>query len=403
MQKSHYNNLSQALQKQILDDRKSGWVNPHRTNDEDAVRRDPSHDKSNLWRPAYVRDTEKILHLPFYNRYADKTQVFSFYHNDDITRRGLHVQLVSRIARNIGAVLGLNLDLIEAISLGHDIGHTPFGHAGEQFLDELLSAHTELHFNHNIQSARVLDVLFSRNLSLQTLDGIISHNGEIERERYVPTNNRSFAVFDASVQACYKDPKANKELSPATLEGCVMRISDIIAYLGKDRQDAEIAHIIDKDYTFQSKYIGNTNAPIINNLIVDIIENSYRKDCISMSPEVYQELMEAKEENSRVIYQAPKVKEEYENTIRPMFRQLYEKLLSDVENRRKDSLIYRHHIEYIEHSQSYYKAYSDYQEEEPNLIVADYIASMTDDYFLALYEKLFPESRQRIEFHSYFD
>lgn len=81
--------------------------------------------------PAFVRDVEKIMHSPYYNRYADKTQVFSFYKNDDISHRALHVQLVSRIARNIGRMLGLDLDLIEAVALGHDIGHTPFGHAGE--------------------------------------------------------------------------------------------------------------------------------------------------------------------------------------------------------------------------------------------------------------------------------
>ena len=110
-----YDKLSEELQNKIVSDRKNGYVNPRRFNDEDVVRRDMEHDKQNLWRPAFVRDTEKILHLPFYNRYADKTQVFSFYHNDDITRRALHVQLVSRIARNKGAVLGLNLVLIEAI------------------------------------------------------------------------------------------------------------------------------------------------------------------------------------------------------------------------------------------------------------------------------------------------
>lgn len=105
--------------------------------DEMAIRRDNSKDKSTIWRPAFTRDVDKIMHSAYYNRYSDKTQVFSFYKNDDIKRRALHVQLVSRIARNIGQVLGLNLDLIEAIALGHDLGHTPFGHAGEDFLREL--------------------------------------------------------------------------------------------------------------------------------------------------------------------------------------------------------------------------------------------------------------------------
>lgn len=130
------------IAKTVLEDRKDHRENPYAFSDADIVRRAPAHDIANLWRPAFVRDIEKILHNPYYNRYSDKTQVLSAYQNDDISRRALHVQLVARIARNIGRMLGLNEDLIEAISLGHDIGHTPFGHAGERFLNELYHAHT---------------------------------------------------------------------------------------------------------------------------------------------------------------------------------------------------------------------------------------------------------------------
>ena len=132
-----YNRIDEDLQQKIISNRESHCINPYAFKDEMAFRRNNDIDKANLWRPVFVRDVEKIMHLPYYNRYADKTQVFSFKNNDDITRRAQHVQLVSRIARNIGSVLGLNLDLIEAIALGHDIGHTPFGHAGERFLSEL--------------------------------------------------------------------------------------------------------------------------------------------------------------------------------------------------------------------------------------------------------------------------
>ena len=141
-----YNTLSEELQNRISDDKKIRKESYFKFYDQDAVRRNPERDKANLIRTAFVRDIEKILHLPVYNRYADKTQVFSLYNNDDITRRALHVQLVSRIARNIGTVLGLNLDLIEAIALGHDIGHTPFGHAGEVFLSEILYNETKRYF-----------------------------------------------------------------------------------------------------------------------------------------------------------------------------------------------------------------------------------------------------------------
>ena len=130
--------LSPELVERIAADRASGHVNPYRCNDDQVIRRsDRAADKGTLMRPAFMRDTEKILHLPAYTRYAGKTQVFSFRSNDDLSRRGLHVQLVSRIARDIGRALGLNCDLIEAIGLGHDLGHTPFGHAGERFLNDI--------------------------------------------------------------------------------------------------------------------------------------------------------------------------------------------------------------------------------------------------------------------------
>ena len=167
-QKMCIRDRSKPLQERIREEKKQGTARDFSCHEEDALRRDPGRDRPNLWRPAYVRDVEKIMHCPFYNRYADKTQVFSFYKNDDISRRALHVQLVSRIARNIGGVLGLNLDLTEAIALGHDIGHTPFGHAGERFLNELYHNRTNRYFNHNVHSVRVLDTLFCRNLSLQT-------------------------------------------------------------------------------------------------------------------------------------------------------------------------------------------------------------------------------------------
>ena len=127
---SKYENLSKEISERIEQDIKDGTRPAFAAKSADALRRNPEQDKESIWRPAYLRDVDKIMHSPYYNRYTDKTQVFSFYKNDDITRRALHVQLVSRIARSIGSVLNLNLDLIEAIALGHDIGHTPFGHAG---------------------------------------------------------------------------------------------------------------------------------------------------------------------------------------------------------------------------------------------------------------------------------
>ena len=401
--KLNYHCLSPELTERIQADRQNGWVNPYRCRENQAVRRDPERDSQPmLWRPAYVRDTEKVLHLPIYNRYADKTQVFSFYHNDDITRRALHVQLVSRIARNIGSVLGLNLDLIEAIALGHDIGHTPFGHAGERFLSELLYQNTGRYFNHNVHSVRVLDTLFARNLTLQTLDGILCHNGEFEQQEYRPKYGKTFQMLDDETEACYRTGgEAIRRLVPSTLEGCVVRICDMIAYLGKDRQDARTAHIIPPDYQFSTENIGTENAAIINNLTVDMIENSYGKDYILLSEKAYQELKQAKRENYQAIYQNEAINRQYDELIRPMFVEVYAKLLDDICAGREDSLIFRHHIAFVEQQQTYY-SHSNYRLEEPNQIVVDYIASMTDDYFIALHRELFPDSPYRIDYHSYF-
>ncbi len=399
-----YNMLSEELQNRIISDRKEHWENPCKFPDEKIVRRRADTDKPNLWRPAFVRDTEKILHLPVYNRYADKTQVFSFYRNDDITRRALHVQLVSRIARNIGSVLGLNQDLIEAISLGHDIGHTPFGHAGESYLSELLHNETGRYFNHNVHSTRVLDVIFRRNISLQTLDGILCHNGELEQQEYRPKANLDFIEYDRENEACCVEGKpAIERLVPSTLEGCVVRISDMIAYLGKDRQDAVTAGIISGTAKFSSEEIGTENATIINNLIVDIIENSYRKEFISLSEKAFRDLTTAKNENYRLIYKCEAVSSVNENTIKPMMRDVYYRILDDLKKEDKNSFVYRHHIKYITDNIRHYDEEFRYETENPNQIAVDYIASMTDDYFIDLHRLLFPDSAYRAEYISYFD
>ncbi|MGI6737050.1 MAG: deoxyguanosinetriphosphate triphosphohydrolase family protein [Anaerovoracaceae bacterium] len=396
-----YRQLPSDLEAQIAADIRAGRMHPGSFREEEAIRRDPRHDRSTLLRPSSIRDIDKILHLPLYNRYADKTQVFSFYNNDDITRRALHVQLVSRIGRNIGRLLRLNLDLIEAIALGHDLGHTPFGHAGESCLDRVLQQAAGLHFNHNVQSARVLDRLFRRNVSLQTLDGILCHNGEFAQSEYRPQRGKTFADFDRAMERCTETGKtAIEHLVPMTLEGCVVRISDMIAYLGKDRQDAVTARIIDSEDIFQSSVIGRHNAEIINNLVVDIVTSSYGRDCLQLSEEAYRDLRRSKAENFRYIYQNEDTNPEY-GSIGPMFERLFAKLLDDLRRGDRDSIIWRHHLHFIEEQTRYYGG-TDYEHEQPERIVADYMASMTDDYFLDLYSWLFPDEPVGIRYHSYF-
>ncbi len=396
----NYEKLSDNISEQIKKDRRNDNLSAFGFNEENALRRDNERDKATAIRTAFIRDTDKIIHCPYFNRYADKTQVFSFYKNDDITHRILHVQLVSRIARTIGKALCLNLDLIEAIALGHDIGHTPFGHEGENFLDELLFSHTGRHFSHNIQSVRVLDKIFPYNITLQTLNGIAAHDGEMELSEYHPKPLDSFAEFDMQIEACFADKKNVRKLVPATLEGCVMRISDIIAYLGKDRQDAERAHII-SNAEFESGAIGSYNAEIINNLIVNIVENSYKKPYIKMDEEHFAALKKAKADNYELIYKNDSVKSAMRETVQPMMARVYERLLSDLVNSNFASPIFTHHISFV--NKAHYKRDIPYEETEPNQLVTDYIASMTDDYFVDLYSHLFPNDKPQIEYKGYFE
>lgn len=380
-------------------EKKSGTFADFSCKEEDAVRRDNSQDVSTVWRSAFIRDTDKILHCPFYNRYADKTQVFSFYKNDDITRRSLHVQLVSRTARTIGKALNLNDELIESIALGHDIGHTPFGHSGERLLDEMLFGSAGLHFSHNIHSVRVLDRLFPLNLSLQTLSGIAGHDGEFEISQYSPKPLSGFAEFDCQMDNCYKDKANVKKLVPSTLEGCVVRITDIIAYLGKDRQDAERAHIAKYD-SYNESGIGATNPEIINNLMVNIIENSYGKPYIMLDKEHFEALTRVKRDNYDRIYKNSTVLNEIDIKIRPMMEKVFKRLLSDLKSGKSDSPIMRHHVNYVCNLK--YDRNIPYTEEQPEMIVTDYIASMTDDYFVDLFSYLFPKEPCPVKYHGYF-
>lgn len=367
-----------------------------------AKRRNQDYDKESIWRPAYVRDVDKIMHSPYYNRYTDKTQVFSFYKNDDITRRALHVQLVSRIARTIGEALNLNLDLIEAISLGHDIGHTPFGHAGERFLSEVYRAETGRYFNHNVHSIRVLDGIFPLNITLDTLDGIIGHNGEFEMSEYRPSVMNSFEEFDKMVEGCYVDEMNILKIIPSTLEGCVVRVCDIIAYLGKDRQDAIRADLIGSHSALGNGSIGTVNQEIINNLMVNIIEHSYGKPYIMLDEEHYMGLKHAKRVNYEQIYHRENLTNMLDQTVKPMIQRLYIKLLSDLKEGKKSSPIFAHHIDFV--SENYYAPVNKpYIETEPNQIVVDYIASMTDDYCTELYKYMFPNSSINIEYKGYFE
>ena len=395
-----YEVLSEELSQRIEAERQSASFPTVAFRNDDVLRRHSGADVANVWRTPFIRDIDKIMHCPFFNRYADKTQVFSLYKNDDMTRRNLHVQLVSRIARTIGSALHLNLDLIEAISLGHDIGHPAFAHTGEHYLDRLYFSHTGRHFLHNIHSVRVLDTIYPFNISLQTLDGIASHNGELELDEYRPEPLTDFAEFDRRIERCYTDLDFANHLMPSTLEGAVVRISDIIAYLGKDRQDAVRTKTVEESEFFNED-IGSINAEIINNLVVNIIENSYGKPYIKLDTKHFNALRKSKQDNYEKIYNRAASLARLDLTVKPMMEDIYGQLLDDLIHHRTNSPIFTHHI--IPLKNIYYHRSIPYDKTEPNQLIVDFIASMTDNYFIELHRFMFPNASYPVVYRGYFD
>ena len=370
-------------------DELQGGLSPYATLDSQAVyefEEAPNQD-ADLVRPVFVRDVDRILNNAFYNRCMDKTQVFPFYRNDDLTRRSFHLQLVSQHARKLGAALRLNTQLIEAIALGHDLGHTPFGHCGEYLLSDLYHDHTGRYFNHNVHSVRLLRTIARRNLSLQTLNGILCHCGEKAFCCYRPDTCESFDDLDALMQRCYHEAGASQYLRPNTLEGCVVRICDILAYLGKDRQDALTVKVLTEDeYEIRDNVLGRVNGDFIRNVMANIIKNSIDKNYLAMDDVVFEGLLEIKDLNSRTIYHCDQAHATFDKYIQGMMTRLYDRLLEDVKSGDESTFIYRHHI-----NSWMMRANEGYRNQDPNDLVVDYIASMTDEYLVDLFNYLYPE------------
>ncbi len=351
-----------------------------------GVRRYPDKemisDKQNI-RQTYFHDTDRILHSLAYTRYIDKTQAFFLFDNDHITHRVLHVQLVSKIARTIGRFLKLNEDLIEAMSLGHDIGHVPYGHDGERYLNEICKEYGIGYFCHNAQSVRALMELeqFGEglNLTLQVLDGILCHNGEMINQVYEPQKNKSWDDFISEYSSCWNIEKFDRQIKPMTLEGCVMRISDVIAYIGRDIEDAIAVNLIKREDIPGDivEVLGNNNREIVNNLIIDVINNSYNKGCIVFSESVFMALEKLKKFNYENIYFNPK-KTTQDYKIKSSFTTLFKKYFEDLNNNNSSSSIFADFLNNMNIS---------YRENTKNeRIVLDFIAGMTDDYFNKEYE-----------------
>lgn len=334
-------------------------------------------DRENI-RQAFSHDTDRIIHSSAYTRYIDKTQVFYLFENDHITHRVLHVQIVSKIARQIGRALRLNEDLIEAISLGHDLGHVPFGHDGETILNEICEEKGIGYFCHNAQSVRTLIEIENHgeglNLTLQVLDGILAHNGEILSERYAPCLGKTWEQFEIEYQGCFTTKGYSKEIVPGTLEGCVMRVSDIIAYVGRDIEDAIVVGLIKRGDipTAVVKVLGSTNREIINTLVMDILENSYDKPYLSFSSKVYAALTDLKDFNYKKIYSNPRVRTENQK-IRDIFRRLFEVYRAAIESNDTKSAIFSYFLDNLDDG---YKKRTD-----SCRMAIDFLSGMTDDFF----------------------
>lgn len=334
-------------------------------------------------RPPFFHDIDRIIHSLSYTRYLNKTQVYTLNSNDHVSRRITHVQLVSKIARTIGRALNLNEDLIEAIALGHDIGHTPLGHSGEAILNKLSLEELGEYFAHNIQGVRYyMDIAkegLGLNLTLQVLDGIMTHNGEMLSPIYEPIKKEKEEFIREYLES-YKDLDKSKRYHPMTLEGCVVRISDIIGYIGRDIEDAIMIgklkrNDVPKEIT---DVLGDNNRDIVNTIILDIINGSIGKSYIKLSDKVYEALFKLKEFNYHHIYKYSMTKDELDYYEENIYK-LYNIYLNDIKTNNRNSIIYKI---FLNHQDSNYLDNTNIKRQ-----VIDFIAGMTDDFLIKEIEK----------------
>lgn len=290
-------------------------------------------------RPVFQRDRDRILHSKSFRRLKDKTQVFLTPEGDHYRTRLTHTLEVSQNARTIAKALQLNEDLVEAIALGHDLGHTPFGHAGERALDDICP----FGFEHNEQSLRTVDVLekngMGLNLTHEVRDGILNHQ----------TGSM-----------------------PETLEGKIVRLSDKIAYIHHDMDDAIRGGILteeDVPYSIRS-VIGNTTGERLDHFIHDIVTTSFGKNDIRMSDAVDAAMKEMRQFMFERVYTNPEAKSE-EDKAESLMKTLYEYYLKHL------SVLPKEYINMINRG------------EAAERVVCDYVGAMTDRFAIAKYEELY--------------
>ncbi len=340
-------------------------------------------------RTEFERDTGKILYSMEFRRLRHKTQVFFNPQNDHICTRMEHVLYVNYISNTIARSLNLNPDLVNAISLGHDIGHSPFGHSGERMLNQCIkTVDPSLVFQHELHSLRVADRLAVKrdhpgqhgfNLTFEVRDGIVCHCGE--------TYNETLLMPDRTkdTDSLYAGGAGNR--MPATLEGCVVRIADKIAYVGRDIEDAIRAGIMEfEDVPVEIKSeLGKTNGEIINSLVMDIILNSIGTDQIMLSKEKGMAMQNLLQENVDKIYKSEKIKA-YEKMAQNIVEGLFNALVAAVEDpeklRSSEIKVFKSLYNFI--------IERDYGDNERNAQkVVDFIAGMTDSYAQKCYEEIY--------------
>ena len=373
------------FQREILDTEDLNF-SPFATKNSAAWRKVPVY---HPLRGPFARDRDHILYSGSFRRYIGKTQVIynaaSF--DEQLANRSIHTLQVSQIARSIGKILRLNLDLIEAIALGHDLGHAPFGHDGERILQDICREYSLNLFFHNIHSLRVVDCLSDANrgmdLTFQVRDGIISHDGEVNEIVVRPDISKT----EKDIQNYMRGKQNGEEvtISPSTLEGCLVRITDSISYIGQDFEDAVRIGLVKKNDLPDDirEALGENNSEIINSLVRDVIKHSYGKNEISYSKEVARNVFQLKTFNLKRIYENQSLKKE-RNKIRKAFFFLFEHFVEDIKGKKNDSIVFQEWI--FNRGEDNGKKYlNDYSPQE---IVVDYLASMTDRYFLNAYRSL---------------
>jgi dGTPase len=344
------------------------------------------------YRTEFQRDVHRIIYSQPFRRLRHKTQVFFLPNNDHICTRMEHVLHVASAGRTVARHLQLNEDLTEAIGLGHDLGHAPFGHHGETVLKQLSQkAKLDIDFQHEVHGLRVVDKLAELdreeetglNLTYEVRDGIISHCGEDFAQKVVPEKNKKKL----------EQIKSRKEAGmPVTFEGCLVRVIDKITYAGRDVEDAIAAKLIDekdipKDIV---KILGNNNGEIIGTLLEDLIDFcKSHEDCVGLSEEKHEALKALINFNYEKIYLAEKV-EKYKIQATRAMEELFHRLTNDLKKTERlknktdlpDLNIYEILSAFINKI--------GYKDSDPDeLIILDFISGMTDNYVINSLDQIF--------------